>query len=162
MRTYHNGDPVLGRLDDAWQTLQKLRALAEEWSEFHWELGRYYDARSDITNAVSEYRRAYELEVEPRLKTIYQAWYLLRSGQTKELRALLDVEDTLPEFGQNAIAVAQVYGMLGDLDQSFRWLEKARLSHNLPLMNIRLDPWHENIRSDPRYAELLEKLSVTS
>jgi len=150
----------LGRFDEAWATIQKIRALAPLDSDYHWTLWNYYSARSEPEKGQPELLRAEEMLTVERWKPIYRAWYFVRSGQPEDARKILQHEETLPQFGQIPTSVAMIYAELGDLDECFRWLDKAFLAHDLPVMNIRLDPRYENIRRDPRYQVLLERMNL--
>jgi eukaryotic-like serine/threonine-protein kinase len=57
-----------------------------------------------------------------------------------------------------AFNIAQLYATTGDKDQAFVWLNTARDEHNLWLVRIRTDRAFNVLRSDPRYAELLNKI----
>jgi adenylate cyclase len=148
------------RLDEAWATLEKIKALAPADPQYLWWLADYYFARSDVAKGLEAMRRSVELEPEGRPKQVYQAWVLARSGESERARTILRLEEALPLFGQNPTFVAQVYAELGDLDECFRWLDKSFLAHDLPIMNIRLDPRYENVRQDARYQALLKKMNL--
>jgi adenylate cyclase len=148
------------RLDEAWAVLEKIKALAPADSQYLWWLADYYFARSDFARGLEVMRQSVELEPEGRGKQIDQAWVLARSGESERAKAILRLEETLPLFGQNPTYVAQMYAELGDLDECFRWLDKSFLAHDLPIMNIRLDPRYENVRQDPRYQTLLKKMNL--
>jgi hypothetical protein len=56
--------------------------------------------------------------------------------------------------------IAYDYAFLGDEEQTFSWLDKARAEKSGQLENIKvvreLEPWHE----DPRYVALLKELGL--
>src|SRR5271166_3068673 len=55
-------------------------------------------------------------------------------------------------------AVARTYASLGDKDKAFFWLNKAFDEH--ASLFIKSNPEFDNLRSDPRYAELLRKMGL--
>ncbi len=57
------------------------------------------------------------------------------------------------------IDLAGVYTRLGNKDEAFRWLEKA-LEDHLPYLiwSLPANPAFDDLRSDPRYANLLRRL----
>ena len=55
-------------------------------------------------------------------------------------------------------SVAQNYALLGDLDHAFLWLDKSYGQSTL--VNIKMDPQLDNIRSDPRYKALLRRVGL--
>lgn len=54
-----------------------------------------------------------------------------------------------------AYEIAVIYSLLGDRDQAFRWPARAEQEHAVGFTFVRVDPHLDNLRSDPRYAELL-------
>ena len=55
---------------------------------------------------------------------------------------------------------AIIYIGLGDNDNAFLWLEKAYNEHFAVLINLTVDPIFLNLRSDPRFASLVERLRL--
>jgi hypothetical protein len=60
----------------------------------------------------------------------------------------------------DAYLIGAVYAGLGEKDKAFEWLTKAYEEHAGQLVCIRVDPWIKNLRSDPRYKELLKKMGL--
>jgi tetratricopeptide (TPR) repeat protein len=59
-----------------------------------------------------------------------------------------------------AAAIALIYGRLGDLDNAFRWLERAVETRSSFLLFIKVSPRADPFRSDPRYRELLQRIGL--
>jgi hypothetical protein len=57
------------------------------------------------------------------------------------------------------VAVAQAYASLGEKDKAFQWLDRAYDEH-ASLLFIKALPDLDNIRSDPRYADLLRRMGL--
>ena len=61
---------------------------------------------------------------------------------------------------QDPSEIAYLYAQLGDKDQSFAWLDKARAEKSSGLEPVKivhaLDKWH----SDPRFIDLLKSLNI--
>jgi adenylate cyclase len=149
-----------GRFDEALGKIRKMGGLAPSWWLYHFALATYHLARSDLPRCLDELRQVEELAEEPRWKPVLRALYYALSGEKDKARALLEHEDTLPGFGQIPANVAGIYAELGDLDECFRWLDKAFRSHNLPMILFRTDPRRANVRADPRFQELLTKMHL--
>lgn len=148
----------LGRLDEALVKIQKFGELEPFGRDYHGLLSSYYLSRSDLGLALKELQQSIELEPEPRRRRILRALCCALAGENEQARALLQQEETLPEFGHIPDFVAQVYAELGDLDACFRWLE--RQGPVLPLQTWRLSPRLENVRRDPRFQVLLKKMKL--
>ena len=57
----------------------------------------------------------------------------------------------------DSFMIAEVYSVLGEKDEAFKWLEHAYQNHSNQMMALKIDPPLDNIRSDPRYKEYLKK-----
>jgi TolB-like protein len=55
---------------------------------------------------------------------------------------------------------AQVYAFQNDKDEAFRWLDKAFQLRDGGLVHLKYDAFMKNLRGDPRYAALLEKMHL--
>jgi hypothetical protein len=59
-----------------------------------------------------------------------------------------------------ATSVALIYAGLGDKDQAFEWLERAYDQHAFQLQWITLEPRFDDLRSDPRFQDLLRRMRI--
>ncbi|PYV71347.1 MAG: hypothetical protein DMG96_28950 [Acidobacteria bacterium] len=55
---------------------------------------------------------------------------------------------------------AAIYAGLNNKDEAFRLLEKAYEQHSVGMQYLRIDPFWDRMRSDPRYADLLRRLGL--
>jgi hypothetical protein len=56
--------------------------------------------------------------------------------------------------------IASYYSILGKRNESFEWLRKAYEAHDGGLVAIKTDSDFDNLHSDPRFAELLHRMSL--
>jgi hypothetical protein len=57
--------------------------------------------------------------------------------------------------------IAHFYGELNDRDQAFAWLGKNCEGHEGSMQFLKVDPfWSDNLRSDPRFAELVRRVGL--
>jgi hypothetical protein len=61
-----------------------------------------------------------------------------------------------------AYQIAQVYAYRGESDKSFEWLERAYKQRDPGLPEINIDPLFKNLHREPRYAELLKKMRLST
>ena len=64
--------------------------------------------------------------------------------------------------GENVYAydAALAYGMLGDKEQAFAWLEKSYQQRLSQLTWLKVDPRWQPLRDDPRFAEMLRRIGL--
>ncbi len=53
------------------------------------------------------------------------------------------------------------YTGLGDRDQAFAWLQRAADAHSTVVATLQVDPIFDPLRSDPRFAQLLERANLS-
>ncbi len=87
-----------------------------------------------------------------------------RDGQTG-LRAVLlqDIDFLTNKSGdpKSFNRIAEGYALLDDREQALNWLEKAVDSHNFFMAFIKVNPLFENLRDEPRYKALVERVGLT-
>jgi len=57
--------------------------------------------------------------------------------------------------------IAWYYICLGNLDLAFEFLEKTYQARDVQLFDIKVEPFYDKVRSDPRFAVLLQKLRLS-
>jgi TolB-like protein/Flp pilus assembly protein TadD len=87
------------------------------------------------------------------------AWIYAVSGQPEKALTLLKrMLDLRAKRYVDAYIIAGVYAGLGDKEKAFEWLNKAYEERAGQLIIIQVDHWIDNLRSDPRYKDLLKKM----
>jgi len=62
--------------------------------------------------------------------------------------------------GEGAYQIAEVHASLGEEDQAFGWLEKSYERHDLSLVNLKVTPRLDPLRTDPRFKDLLRRVGL--
>jgi tetratricopeptide (TPR) repeat protein len=60
-----------------------------------------------------------------------------------------------------ALQFARVYAALGERDEAFKWLEKAFENKETDLAYMKVSPIWDNLRDDPRFADMLRRLGFS-
>ena len=60
----------------------------------------------------------------------------------------------------SSFQIASIYGGLGENDQAFAWLEKAYEERSPELVNLKVEPSFDNLRSDPRFTDLAARIGL--
>jgi hypothetical protein len=60
----------------------------------------------------------------------------------------------------NPAGLADLYARLGENDQAFEWLEKARQERDNSIAFIKVEPTFDSLHSDPRFQGLLRRMNL--
>jgi hypothetical protein len=84
-----------------------------------------------------------------------------QEGKKGYWRKILEEELKGYRKGYNsAVYVASAYWELGDKEKVFEWLEKAYTEHDEQLTYLKNNVAFDNLRSDPRFKDLLKRVGL--
>jgi DNA-binding winged helix-turn-helix (wHTH) protein/TolB-like protein/predicted Zn-dependent protease len=86
--------------------------------------------------------------------------YALAGRRDDALETIADIHQLTKQQYVSPFDVALVYTGLGDKDQAFTWLEKAREDQSEWMGWLSSDARFDSLRSDPRFADLLRRLGL--
>ncbi len=89
----------------------------------------------------------------------------LRALAYRELGQRKESDDALTELitkyqDIDEYIIARTYAFRNQSDEAFEWLDRAYAKHDDGLIETKIDPFLNNLHSDPRYAVLLKKLNL--
>ncbi|HSI88924.1 MAG TPA: winged helix-turn-helix domain-containing protein [Pyrinomonadaceae bacterium] len=150
-----------GRYDDAIEASRKTLELDQNVFLARLILGRSYARKGMYDEAIAELEKARALPGSVSEATSLLAYTFAVSGRTDDARRLLGemMQLSASRYVQ-PYDLAIVHAGLGDKDAAFEWLEKAyqHRNHQVPLINS--VPEFESIRSDLRFAELVQRIQA--
>lgn len=83
------------------------------------------------------------------------------AGEQAEVEEILASLKERPQEHGLSSAIGLIYFALGENDGGFEWLEQAYHDHDAWLLQLRVMPVYDDVRNDPRYHSLLERLQLT-
>jgi tetratricopeptide (TPR) repeat protein len=116
--------------------------------------GMHAEAIGDLRGALAAVGRNPEIEGE--------LGYALAVGgrRSEALAALLGLRQLSSTRYVSPYSVALVYAGLGDRDQALAWLEKAYAERSDYMPYLKLEPMLDGLRSDPRFAALVQRVGL--
>jgi adenylate cyclase len=134
-----------------------------EWLE-HFYLGVGYERTGKLLEAIFEYQRAIEMSDGDQDPTAALAYAYSLIGRKAEAENILrNLERKSKSEYVSSYAIATVYAGLGQKDRAFEFLEKACLEKSLELSwSLKSDSRIDNLRSDPRFQDLLRRVGSTA
>jgi TolB-like protein/Tfp pilus assembly protein PilF len=147
------------RYDEAIAQLRKTIEIDPRFYLAHYYLGQAFQLKGKLTEAIGEYQKAVELDDDPEaLAYLGQAY--ARAGQRDEARKILArlTEEAKSRY-VSGYSMALMFMGLGDKGQAIDALERAyREGAGNDLFTIRVDPMLDDLRGQPRFEALAEKI----
>jgi DNA-binding winged helix-turn-helix (wHTH) protein/TolB-like protein/Tfp pilus assembly protein PilF len=117
-------------------------------------MGKYQEAIAEIEKAVNTSQR----NIIPVAFLSYAYFKADRRGDADKLLGELEArakKEYIPPW-----LFAMIHSGAGHKDRAFEYLEQARLERQPYLTHLKVDPAFDNLRSDPRFGELVKKIGI--
>ncbi len=140
------------RIDEAISVYREVIALNPLAANAHIFLGQTLLVSGDYDAALEEMNK----EVRDGHRLAGRALVFQAMGDSERAAAELD---ELIALGYTwTYEIAMVHAYRGELDEAFTWLDRAIDRRDTSLTNILGDPFVDNLRDDPRFDAVLERL----
>lgn len=147
------------RYEAAADLLRKALELNPDFFLLHFRLGQVYLQQKKNDQAIGEMVKAVTLsgrstEVLAGLAQTYAA--------AGEVGPMQDILEELKQRSRDRYVqpyyLARVYASLGDKELTLAWLEKAYRERSVDLIELKIEPAFDGLRSDPRFVDLLRRV----
>ena len=152
------------RYDNAIEAFQKALLTTEGFWYAHWALSVVYFQKEMYEKSLTEIQKARDLYkgCQPRIESLIGMIY----ARTNKREEAQEVIKYLMELSKQKYVppatIAVIYFSLEKNDQGFEWLNKAFEVRDGLLTWLKVHPFLDSIRSDPRYTALLRKMNIDS
>jgi TolB-like protein/DNA-binding winged helix-turn-helix (wHTH) protein/Flp pilus assembly protein TadD len=142
---------------------QQLAANENDWL-MHANLGLGYEGTGNFPEAIAEYQKAIELSNGGDLNAVASLAhaYAVAGRRYNAEKILHDLEQKSREGKASPYLPATIYAGLGEKDKALELIEKAYRDKSLDLGWIfKSDLRTDNLRSDPRFQDLLRRTGLS-
>jgi TolB-like protein/DNA-binding winged helix-turn-helix (wHTH) protein/Tfp pilus assembly protein PilF len=148
-----------GRYDDA---IEESRQVVAMLPTAHYWMCNAYLAKGMNQQAAAECETMLSINkghLMAKATLAYASASLGREDNAKKV--LVEFKQLFKQQQASPYHVAMVYAGLRDKDQAFTWLDEAYREHSRPLVNgLKVNPVWGNLRSDPRFTNLLHRMGL--
>ena len=115
-----------------------------------------------VVEAVTDLEKAVAVAGRDETGIITLAYAYAASGRSNRAHRILDRVTTQQGRYCSAYPVAAVYVAAGELDEAWKWLERAYQERNWYMPMLGVDPRFDALRGDLRFAELVQRIGTFS
>jgi serine/threonine protein kinase/Tfp pilus assembly protein PilF len=145
------------------QVIEQLRETTDLDPNYwlaHGDLGVAYEQQGQFPEAIAELQKAIGLAGIIPEPTAWLARAYAVSGNRAEAQKLLDALKEPSKWTYlSPYNIAMVYAGLGEGDQALAWLERAYQERSYYMSWLKVDPGVDNLRSDPRFQDLVRRMN---
>jgi len=135
--------------------LRKTIDMDQNFYYAHWQLGSAYEMKGAFQEATREYQKARELNDDPWVLALLGHVSAVSGRRDEALKLLNELKEISHRRYVSSYSFAVINAGLGDKDQAFQWLEKSCQNHEPRITRLKVDFLVDNLRSDPRFADVL-------
>lgn len=147
--------------DSAIREFRKVIDLDPNFAPARANLGHAYIKQKRYEEAVAEFQKSVELSDRASLGLSGLGYAYAVSGKREEaLQIVKELEEKYAKGESIGQYPARVYAGLGDKDQAFAWLEKDFQKRSGLLSFVTWWFTFDDLRSDPRYADLMRRMNL--
>ncbi len=149
------------RHDEAIAVFRKALEMDPNFGFAYWGLGRAYTEKGMYDEAIVAFQKAIPLSGDSPDEPADLARAYARSGRQAKARVIIgELKEQSKKRYVGSTTFASIYGALGEKDEAFVWLEKAYQARSDTLLYLMVDPMYDNLRSDPRFSDLVRRLNL--
>ncbi len=143
--------------DEAISSLKKTLELEPCMPFAHLQLSLCYLQKSMYDEAIEEFTKEKQCREDPSgVEYILGLIYVKMGDLHKAREVLKEIEDK----NINGSGTAQLYFALGENENGFKMLEEMYANHDTWIIYIHSNPWFDNVRSLPRFKNLIKKIGL--
>jgi len=151
---------VARRYDEAIEQARKTLELESNFIKAHRQLGLSYEQKGMYPEAIAEFQKIGEISGgEGGVMALGHA-YAVAGRRNDAMKVLDDLSERAKHQYVAAFSFAMIYTGLGEKDKAFEWLEKSFVEHDSNLIDLKIDPRFDTLRSDPRFTALLSRMKL--
>jgi serine/threonine protein kinase len=136
------------------QQAQKTLELDPNFDITHGTMGCAYLEMGMYEEAMSAFEKG-------RNNKDYRGFGFGRAGKRDEALGILEeLKEQWKQGNIRAHSIAMIYAGMGEEELAIEWLEKCYEIREPRLVQLKVDPKFDNLRSDPRFKALLKKMNL--
>lgn len=152
---------VAKKNDLALEQALKTYNLEPNFALARWGLGRAYIRKEMYAEAIALSEKSLQADSTNQLMLQVIGYSFAKSGRRQEAKEVIKrFKEIAKTQYMVAYHVATIYAALGDSNKAFDELEKSFEQHDWFLHQLKVDPFIDPVRLDPRFKEMLKRIGL--
>ena len=145
--------------DEALSLIQKVDGMDIKPPSWTYLLGEIYLEKGRYADSIAEFLKSGDRpQTLGHLGNAYG-----RAGHIEAARRMIpQLEEYVKSQGIGRYETALVFVGMGDKNNAFKWLQEAYQAREIGITYLKIDPCLDPLRSDPRFAELLQRVGLAN
>lgn len=147
----------------ALESFQRATEMAPQNPFGYFGRGTVHTMQGDVQSAVPDFEEAASLGHSPLMESWLGVAYGLAGRRSDALKVLDGLKEQAGRRFVDPIAFVGIFGVLGDRDQAFQWMDKAYDERSYFMTTLKLPIWdigETPLRQDPRFQAIYKKVGL--
>lgn len=149
-----------GRYDDAIREYNNVLEMNPDFWVAHGYRAFVYEKQKKFAEAEADLRKVLEQFAHSNAKAALGELYALEGKKAQARQVAQELRQTAKREYVSDYWLATIYVASGEKDTAFRLLESAYAERSLWILDLKMDPRFEQLRSDPRFSDLLRRIGL--
>ena len=150
---------VARRYDEAIDQFHKAIDLDPRFYYAHWNLAQALEMKGDLRGALTEYKKAVELDDDPFVLALLGQAYAKVGQRDEALKILAQLRQIAAHRYVPSYSFALLHMALGEKDKAIEWLERSyHDGAGLDVIFLKVDPMLDPLQKEPRFQALVQKV----
>ena len=150
---------VARRYDEAIEQFHKAIDLDPRFYYAHWNLAQALEMKGDLRGALTEYKKAVELDDDPFVLALLGQAYAKLGQRDEALKILAQLPQIAAHRYVPSYSFALLHMALGEKGKAIEWLERSyHDGAGLDIIFLKVDPMLDPLQKEPRFQALVAKV----
>jgi tetratricopeptide (TPR) repeat protein len=152
---------VCRRFEESMAQHQLVARFAPDYGLAHLGLGLAAAGQGQFADAIAHLTNASQLKCRSLLHGLLGYCYAMANRKEEALREVATLNERAGTQHVSPVSFAAIYSGLGDRERALEYLEKAVDVHDTSLPVHLLNPEFDNLRNEPRFLALRQRIGVS-